>query len=120
MVSKPSLSIFNRIFSSKKQSDGLIASGDVADLNPADEMVIDREFATTIQPPRLRRLEEARSAQIQAYRDSLNVPLESPIARPQHFGAVSDDDVETVETNFSGGELEIGRASCRERVLNLV
>ena len=103
MVSKPSLSIFNRIFSSKKQSDDLILSDDIANPNPVDEVVIDREFATAIQPPRLRRLEEVRSAQIQSYRDSLKVLSDNPIARLEHSGGISDDDV---ETNFSGGELD--------------
>ena len=102
MVSKPSLSIFNRIFSSKKQSDALISSDDVADLNPVDEIVMDREFATAIQPPRLRRLEEARSAQIRAYRDSLKVTPEEPIVRPERSDVITEDD----PNDFSSVQVE--------------
>ncbi len=100
MVSKSSRSIFNRIFSSKKQSDDLISSDDLdaaVNLNPVDELVIDREFTPTIQPPRLRRLEEARleearSAQIQAYQDSLaRIPADS-IARPEQFSVIPEND----------------------------
>ncbi|MCY7408578.1 MAG: hypothetical protein LH631_14700, partial [Alkalinema sp. CAN_BIN05] len=102
MVIKPSPSLFNRIFSSKKQSDDLISSDafDTAvDLNPVDELVIDREFVTTIQPPRLRQLEEARSAQIQAYRDSLAMAPADSIARPDQFGVTPEDDF---ADDFSG------------------
>jgi len=95
MVIKPSPSLFNRIFSSKKQSDDLISSDafDTAvNLNLVDELVIDREFAPTIQPPRLRRLEEARSAQIKAYQDSLAMNPSDSIARSKQFGVIAEDD----------------------------
>lgn len=72
MVSKPSRSLFNRIFSPKKRFDALTSNAltpsdtlDAAvDLNPVDEVVADREFSTTIQPPRLRQLEEIRLEEI--------------------------------------------------------
>ena len=96
MVVKPSRSFFNRIFSSKNQSDDLISSealDTAVDLNPVDELVIDREFVTTIQPPRLRRLEEARSAQIQAYQDSLAAAPSDLIARPKPFEVIPEDNI---------------------------
>lgn len=133
MVSKPSHSLFNRIFSPKKRFDPLI-SADALDAavspNPVDEVVDDREFSATIQPPRLRqlekarleeqarleeirleeiRLEEARSAQIQAYRDSLGEPTSDTIVRSEQFGIMPDDDVADdfdVVDDFSGVQME--------------
>lgn len=121
MVSKPSRSLFNRIFSPKKRFDALISSDALdatVDFNPVDEVVDDREFTTTIQPPRLRRLEEIRlekarledarleeirSAQIQAYRDSLDKPTSDAIVRFGQFGVMPEDDV---EDDFSGVQME--------------
>ncbi len=125
MVSKPSRSLFNRIFSPKKRFDALTSSDTLdaaVDLNPVDEVVADREFSTTIQPPRLRqleeirleeirlkkarleeirleeiekaRLEEIRSAQIQAYRDSLDKPTSDAIVRSEQFGVIQEDNLE--------------------------
>jgi hypothetical protein len=90
MASKPSRSILNAIFSQKKRNDGEALS----EVNYSDEIVVDREVEASIQPPRLRQLEEARSAQIEAYRESLQSPaatleptfdesLESPSVIPE-------------------------------------
>jgi hypothetical protein len=127
MVSKPSRSLFNRIFSPKKRFDALTSSDalDAAgDLSPVDEVVADREFSTTIQPPRLRRLEEIRlekarleeirleeirSAQIQAYRDSLDKPTSDAIVRSEQFGVMPEDDgaeAFDVKDDFSGVQME--------------
>jgi hypothetical protein len=80
MASKPSRSIFNAIFSQKKRNDGDVLSEDalsedaLSEVRYSDEIVVDREVEGSIQPPRLRQLEEARSAQIEAYRESLQTP----------------------------------------------
>ncbi len=85
MASKPSRSIFNTIFSQKKRNDGDVLSetnytevsysdDNYSGDNYSDEIVADREVEQIIQPPRLRHLEEARSAQIEAYRESLKAP----------------------------------------------
>jgi hypothetical protein len=73
MASKSSRSIFNNIFSRKERS----RDRSIVELPAAHEVVIE-EQESSIQPPRLRRLEESRSAEIQAYRDSLNPPLLQP------------------------------------------
>ncbi len=122
MVVKPSRSFFNRIFSSKNQSDDLISSvplDGAVDLNPVDELVVDREFPPNIQPPRLRRLQEDRAAQIQAYQDSLAVAPSDSIAQPKSFDGipeanVADDSSGDFSGDFSGAhesdepELETG------------
>jgi hypothetical protein len=69
MASKSSRSIFNRIFSQKKRNDGEVLS----EASYSDEIVVDRDPESAVQPPRLRHLEAARSAQIDAYRESLQV-----------------------------------------------
>ncbi len=91
MASKSSRSIFNAIFSQKKRNDGEAPS----EVHYSDEIVVDRDVESAIQPPRLRHLEAARSAQIDAYRESLQAPaatldqprfdhsLESPSVIPE-------------------------------------
>ena len=118
MVVKPSRSLFNRIFSSKNQSDDLISSEPLdtaVDLNPVDELVVDREFSTAIQPPRLRRLQEVQTAQIQAYQDSLAVAASDSIAWPKPFDGIPEANfADDFSGDFSGAhesdepELETG------------
>ncbi len=115
MVVKPSRSLFNRIFSSKNQSHDLILSEPLdtaVDLNPVDELVVDREFSTNIQPPRLRRLQEVRAAQIQAYQDSLAVAPSDSIAEPKPLDGIPEANVaDDFSGDFSGAhesELETG------------
>ena len=115
MVVKPSRSLFNRIFSSKNQSDDLISSeplDSAVDLNSVDELVVDREFSPDIQPPRLRRLQEVRAAQIQAYQDSLAVAPSDSIAEPKPFDGSPEANVaDDFSGDFSGAhesELETG------------
>ena len=118
MVVKPSRSLFNRIFSSKNQSDDLISSeplDSAVALNPVDELVVDREFSTNIQPPRLRRLQEVRAAKIQAYQDSLAVAPSDSIARPKPFDGIPEANcADDFSGDFSGAhesdepELETG------------
>ncbi len=97
MASKSSRSIFNAIFSPKKRNDGDVLSeandseANDSGISYSDEIVVDREVEPSIQPPRLRhleasRLEAARSAQIAAYRESLQTPiatLQSPSVIPE-------------------------------------
>ena len=103
MVSKPSRSLFNRIFSPKKRSDDLISSDNLdaaVDLNPVDEVVDDREFSTPLQPPRLRQLEET---QIPTYRDSLDKATSETIVRSKQSGVMPEDEiVDGIADDFSG------------------
>lgn len=137
MVSKPSRSFFNHIFSPKKRFDALISS-DAVDLNPVDEVVADREFTTTIQPPRLRRLEEARleeirleqarleearleQAQIDTYCDSLDKATSDSMVKSEEFSVVLEDDIADdfsdvqIESKESGLETSPVSRSRRDR-----